>query len=108
MNINQEQLVQAWERTLPEVLESRDSVKVTADQGDSNSLRIHINTAGRTKYEFDFKCTYLDPHEVKVDMLHLAKGGRNDEDSMEIMKNLADDYVRHIHECAQALQNITH
>lgn len=101
-------LVNAWNRTLPEILNSTDSVDVKADPLDPHALQLFIRTAGHSKYGLQFKCVYVDDREVKVYLISAHKGeGCADEES-EVVEELADDYIRHIHECAQALQTITH
>lgn len=105
---NQERWAKEWKRRLPERLKPSDSVEVHADEGISNALLIHMDVAGRSKYSFDFRCTYVDSREVKVDLLDVEQDGIHVDEHTEFIQNLAEDYVRHIHECAQDLQDITH
>ena len=44
--IDQQQLTEAWQRTLPDAMKERDRAIVVPDEGDSKALRITINTAG--------------------------------------------------------------
>ncbi|WP_159885291.1 hypothetical protein [Paenibacillus puerhi] len=107
LRIDQEELVQAWSRTLPTVLDASDQAKVWADGVHSNALRVHITTAGRSLYSFDFKCTYVDSREVQVELVDVERDGRNVDERTDIIQTLVDDYVRHLHECAQQLHALT-
>jgi hypothetical protein len=107
-DIDQERLVEAWKRTLPNTLNETDSAQVMKDEADPYGLRIHIKTAGHTKYSFDFACTYVDSREVRVSLVDVEKDGRSVDEHTEIIQTLIEDYVRHIHECAQVLQEVTH
>ncbi|MED4602147.1 hypothetical protein P9314_15780 [Paenibacillus validus] len=107
LRIDQQELVQAWSRTLPTVLNASDRAEVFADEADSNVLRVHITTAGRNDYSFDFKCTYVDSREVKVDLVDVERDGNNVDERTDVIQTLVDDYVRHIHECAQQLHALT-
>ncbi|MFE5324195.1 hypothetical protein ACFQ88_36500 [Paenibacillus sp. NPDC056579] len=105
--IDQQQLAAAWSETLPTVLNASDRAEVLADEAESNALRLHIATAGHSNYSFDFKCTYVDSREVKVDLVDVEVDGRNVDERTNIIQTMVDDYVRHIHECAQQLHSIT-
>lgn len=105
---NREQLKQAWQDTLPTILNSGDTCKVWLDEADEQSLRIHIDAVGRTEYSFDFKCTYVDDREVRVTLVDAERANRTVDERTEIIQTLIEDYVRHIHECAQNLQRLTH
>lgn len=107
-DINQARLVEAWKDSLPLQLEQTDSLNVRGDTAESKALHIHIDTAGRTKYSFDFKCTYLDDRSVRVDLVDVEKDAESVDERTEIIQDLVADYVRHIHECAQAVQSFTH
>ncbi|SDE32535.1 hypothetical protein SAMN02799630_05164 [Paenibacillus sp. UNCCL117] len=107
LSIDQQELVQAWSRTLPDVLDASDQAKVWADEAQANALRVHITTAGRNLYSFDFKCTYVDSREVKVELVDVERDGNNVDERTEIIQTLVDDYVRHLHECAQQLHALT-
>lgn len=101
-------LIDAWNQALPGILHSTDSADVKADSLDPHTLRIFIQTAGHTKYAFEFKCRYVDDREVNVHLMNAHKGIGCAEEATEVVEDLADDYIRHIHECAQALQSLTH
>lgn len=105
--VNQAALVEAWQETLPTLLNDGDRSNVVGDGVDEQSLRIHIDTAGHTGYSFDFLCTYVDSREVKVDLVDVEINNRTIDERNETIQQLADDYVRHIHECAQALHELT-
>ncbi|WP_178024167.1 hypothetical protein [uncultured Paenibacillus sp.] len=107
MNIDQHTLVDAWQKQLPEYLNPGDSAQVQADAANPQGLRIHINSAGHQFYSFDFQCAYMDPREVRVELVDVERDGQTiAEDSVQIQE-LTGDYVRHIHECAQALSSMT-
>lgn len=108
LNINQQQLVGAWQEHLPTILGSGDKAKVQADEADNRAIRIHIDAAGRQMYSFDFACAYVDSREVKVDLVDVERSGRAVDEYNEKIQELASDYTRHIHQCAQSLQSITH
>ncbi|MBP2001685.1 hypothetical protein J2Z69_002730 [Paenibacillus shirakamiensis] len=107
LQIDQGTLVNAWQQQLPEYLNAGDSARVLADQGDPQGLRIHINAAGHQFYSFDFACSYLDSREVRVSLVDVERGGDHIDESGEIVQEMARDYSRHLHECAQALHRIT-
>jgi hypothetical protein len=108
LNIDQDRLVAAWKRTLPITMNSTDTVTVQADEADEKAVRIHIATAGHSMYSFDFKCTYMDSREVKVELVDVERDGQSVDERGEPIQGLTQDYVRNIHECAQALQELTH
>jgi|SRR5690606_7411188 len=108
LNASQEALLDAWKRTLPETLNPGDSVELFLDQADNDALRIHIEVAGRTGYSFDFKVKYVDDREVEVSLVDAEREGVTVDERTETIQNLIEDYVRHIHECAQALHTLTH
>lgn len=108
LHIDQNRLVEAWKRTLPTTMNSTDSVTVQADAADSKAVRIQIATAGHSMYTFDFKCTYVDSREVKVELVDVEKAGQTVDERGPTIQELTQDYVRNIHECAQALQELTH
>lgn len=103
-----ENLVKTWSDTLPNFFNSTDSVSVKADPLDPHAMQIFIQTAGRMAYGLQFKCVYVDDREVKVFFISAHKGNGCADEESEIVEELADDYIRHIHECAQALQTVTH
>lgn len=100
-------LVEAWQRTLPSTIGEGDRSEVRDDPSDPNALRITINTAGHTGYSFDFLCRYLDKREVQVELTDVEKDGRHVDERTDVIQTLADDYVRHIHECTQVLHELT-
>lgn len=106
-NVDQGTLVNAWQEQLPEYLNPGDTTIVQADHADPYGLRIHINAEGRQDYSFDFQCSYLDKREVKVQLVDVEREGLTVNEQSEQVQNLTEDYVRHIHECAQALHRIT-
>ncbi|HEY4391934.1 MAG TPA: hypothetical protein VGN02_11380 [Paenibacillus sp.] len=106
-NVDQNTLVHAWQQQLPEFLGPGDSAEVLADDSDPQGLRVHINAAGHQFYSFDFSCTYMDPREVKVELVDVEKGGQTVNEQNERLQEMTGDYVRHLHECAQALHRIT-
>jgi hypothetical protein len=108
LNIDQQKLVDAWNRTMPEVLNSSDKAEVFRDVEDANAVRIHIKTAGRQMYSFDFKCIYVDDREVRVELVDAEKDNVSIDERDEVVQQLINDYVRHIHECAQILKTVTH
>ncbi|MGG4554934.1 MULTISPECIES: hypothetical protein [Paenibacillus] len=107
MLVDQGTLVEAWQQQLPDYLNPGDTSIVQADLADPYGLRIHINAEGRQDYSFDFQCTYMDRREVKVQLVDVEREGATVNEQSEQVQNLTEDYVRHIHECAQALQRIT-
>lgn len=102
-----DRLLAAWQRMLPEQLAPGDGVSVNKDGADPHSLLVTIDVAGRTGYSFDFKCTYLDERELRVELLDVERDGHHVDERNEQMQQLIEDEVRHIHECAQALHAIT-
>jgi hypothetical protein len=108
LTIDNKKLAKAWQEQLPQTMNKSDSVKVAADEGDPNALRVFIETEGRSGYSFDFKCTYMDSREIKVDLIDVQQGNLHVDEHTETIQTLIHDYARHMHECAQALQVITH
>ncbi|MBM7567473.1 hypothetical protein [Paenibacillus sacheonensis] len=108
LTINQQELAEAWQRTLPETIQNADRAEVKADEADSKSLRVTIQTAGHQMYSFDFKVTYVDSREIRTTLIDVEKDGRSVDERTDIIQQLIEDYTRHIHECAQALQELTH
>ncbi|CAM3457244.1 hypothetical protein [Marinicrinis lubricantis] len=107
LSVNRNELVGAWQRILPEMLNESDECNIILDQADPDCLRITIETAGHSKYSFDFKCTYMDEREVKVELVDVEQDGVHVDERQEIIQSLIEDYVRHIHECAQSVQQLT-
>jgi fructose-specific phosphotransferase system component IIB len=108
LQVDQNQLVQAWSRTMPIVLNASDQAEIKADAADPRTIWVHITTAGHSGFSFDFKCTYVDSREVKVEFVDVEHEGRNADERTDIIQTLIEDYVRHIHECAQQLHAVTH
>jgi hypothetical protein len=106
--LNQADLVAAWQKTLPSYLNDTDQAKVTQDAANPQRLRVHIATAGRSFYSFDFDVSYMDSREVRVDFKLALVDNKPVDEQTEQVQELIHDYVRHIHECAQELQKITH
>lgn len=107
LNINQATLVGAWQQQLPEMLGPGDSTIVQADAANPNAINVHINVAGHQMYAFDFRCSYQDTREVQVEMLDTRQAGRSCDVYTDTVQELAQDYTRHLHECAQVLHSIT-
>lgn len=106
LQLDQQTLVDAWDEQLIEFLEEGDSSEVTGDV-DPKAIRINIQVAGRSMYELDFLCTYVDTREVDVELLDVDRDDRSvDEHSTEVQE-VVEEYVRRIHECAQALKPLT-
>ncbi|MBO2946046.1 hypothetical protein JJQ72_18885 [Paenibacillus sp. F411] len=108
LNVGQEVLVGAWQERLPTILKPGDRAQVAADLANPQGLRIHIEAAGRQDYSFDFECRYVDSREVQVKLVDVERAGVVVDERNENVQGMAGDYTRHIHECAQALQQITH
>ena len=108
LRIAPEQLVNAWQETLPRTMNASDRCVVLRDEADDKALRVTIHSAGHTGYEFDFKVTYVDSREVKVELIDVEKDNVTVDERTDIIQQLIDDYKRHLHECAQALQQLTH
>jgi hypothetical protein len=106
--INQEDLAAAWQQALPNYLHESDQAKVMQEEAKPKWMRVHIDTAGRSFYSFDFDVTYMDSREVKVEFIAAYQDKKLIDEKKEPIQGMIKDYVRHIHECAQALQSITH
>ncbi|AWB43328.1 hypothetical protein DCC85_03215 [Paenibacillus sp. CAA11] len=107
LNTDQGTLVQAWQQMLPSMLSPGDSAQVLADNADPACLRVHINVAGHQMYSFDFQCIYQDTRELEVKLVDVERSGRSVDEHSDVIQELAEDYARHIHECAQQLQVVT-
>lgn len=103
-----EELVELWAKTLPQTLNDSDKAIVQLDEHDPDLLRIHIETEGRTGYSFDFTARYLDDREVNIELSDVERDRISVDERTEIIQTLIEDYVRHIHECAQILHRYTH
>ncbi|MVP02466.1 hypothetical protein [Paenibacillus lutrae] len=106
--IEREELAKAWMEQLPRTLPESDHARVWPDEADPQAIRIHITNAGRSSYTFDFKCTYVDSREVRVELVDVERDDVHVDETTDIIQNLVGDYIRHIHECAQTLQDLTH
>ncbi|MFC0216369.1 hypothetical protein ACFFK0_28630 [Paenibacillus chartarius] len=107
LTVDNQKVAEAWQMFLPRMLNETDTCKVVADEGDPSALRVNIQTAGRSDYNFDFKVTYVDPREIEVNLVDVQQGNLHVDEHTEIIQSLAEDYVRHLHECAQGVKNIT-
>lgn len=108
MRISQERLVNAWKETLPTTIKATDKATVFADEANPQAIRIQIDSSGHSDYSFDFVCTYVDSREVKVELVDVERAGQTTDERSELIQQLVQDHVRDIHECAQALQELTH
>jgi len=106
--VKSNELAEAWNRTLPTVLNAGDKAEVKADEADAHALRVHIETEGRSMYSFDFHVRYVDSREIAVELSDVEQDGRHIDERGDIVQHLIEDYVRHMHECAQQLQGLTH
>ncbi|MBY0014334.1 hypothetical protein [Paenibacillus typhae] len=107
MQLDQNTLISAWQERLPALMQDGDSFSLQGDAADQNSLLIHFNAAGHQAYSLDFRCTYVDSREVAVDLVDVEQAGRHTDERTDAVQQLAQKYTRQIHECAQALQNLT-
>ena len=108
LRIDPQQLADAWQRTLPRTMNVSDRCEVKQDEADDKALRVTIHSAGHQAYEFDFKVTYVNGREVKVELIDVEKDNVTVDERTDIIQQLIQDYQRHLHECAQALQQLTH
>ncbi|BCG56655.1 hypothetical protein [Paenibacillus sp. URB8-2] len=107
LQLDQQQLVSAWQERLPSFMDDGDSYSVQADEADRKSMLIHFNAAGRQSYSLDFRCTYVDSREVAVDLVDVERAGLHTDERTDAVQQLAQRYTRQIHECAQALKDVT-
>ncbi|UUZ82554.1 hypothetical protein LJK88_00100 [Paenibacillus sp. P26] len=107
LQIEGKALAEAWARTMPMVLNSSEKVEVKPDEAEANAVRVHIIVAGHSMYSFDFKCTYVDSREVDVELVDVERDNVSVDERTGIIQTMVDDYVRHIHECAQRLHAVT-
>ncbi len=108
LQLDQEQLAEAWRQTLPELLQSGDRCKVQPDEADQKALRVSIDIAGHQAYNIDFKVGYVDSREVKVELIDVEKDQKAIDERGGLVQELIHDYTRHLHECAQSLHQLTH
>lgn len=106
--VSGERLLQAWREMLPKLLQPGDGHEIHLDATNPNCLLIHIAVAGHSMYSLDFRCEYVDDREVRVDLVDVQQGSRHIDERNETVQQLIEDYVRHIRECAQQLQPVTH
>lgn len=106
--ISQQELIQAWQNTLPETLNPGDRATVMADEAVPQGMRIHIDNTGHQMYSFDFACAYVDQREINVQLIDVERAGQTVDERTEIIQEMTQNYIRHIHECAQTLQSLTH
>lgn len=107
LELDQHNLVCAWQERLPTLMDDGDSFNIQADEADRNSLLIHFNAAGHQAYSLDFRCKYVDSREVAVNLLDVEQSGIHIDERSDAVQLLAQQYTRQIHECAQALQDLT-
>jgi hypothetical protein len=108
LQMDQEQLADAWRQTLPELLQAGDRCTVLPDEADSKALRITIDVAGHQAYNIDFKVSYVDSREVRVELVDVEKDQKAIDERGGMLQELIHDYTRHLHECAQSLHQLTH
>lgn len=108
LNVPQEDLVRAWQETLPERLTNGDKAEVLSDEADPQALRVHIRTAGHQMMEFDFAVRYVDSREIDIQLTDVERDGQTIDERGDIPQQLIADYRRHLHETAQALHHYTH
>ncbi|GEN34769.1 hypothetical protein [Aneurinibacillus sp. UBA3580] len=107
MSVEREQLLTAWQQALPATFKPTDKVEVYNDPLVQDALHIHINTAGHNHYEFEYRCRYIDPREVQVTLLNIQREGDTVINPTPDIRNLSEEYMRNIHECAQTLHPLT-
>lgn len=107
LQIDQARLVEAWRETLPTTMNSSDRCEVHADEADSRSLRVTISSAGHQMYSYDFKVTYVDSREVEVTLIDVDEDKQSIDERKDIVQQQVSDYIRHLHECVQALHRLT-
>ncbi len=101
--LSRQQLIKEWTQCLPETLKDGQSAEVRGDEKNPDALLIHVEIPGRTDYSFDFRVTYVDSRETKVDLLDAQEGQIHIDERPQIMQSLIEDTVRHLHECAQVV-----
>jgi len=108
LKIDPHELVQAWQQTLPSVLSNTDRATVQGDEADEHVLLITIQTAGHQMFSFDFRVEYVDSREVHAELVDAEQDGITIDERNEAVQELIHNYMRDIHECAQALHKLTH
>lgn len=107
LTIDSQTLVKAWQDTLPTLLKSSDECTIQADAKFPDTLLIHIDNAGRSQYSVDFRVQYVDEREVRVDVIDIEKDDVSTNIQNDAIQKIIEDYMRHIHECAQQLKGLT-
>ena len=105
--VGPKRLAEAWNEMLPQVIDPSDKASAAPDGKDPNTLRIRIENAGRSGWQFEFSCTYVDSREVKVELVSAEQDGEESDERSETAQKLIEKYVRRIHECAQRLKGLT-
>lgn len=108
VQVDQHQLVAAWQQTLTNKLEPGNKATVLPDAANPHAFLIHIDTDGRQSYTFDFHCSYVDSREVDLKLIDVERDGVHIDERTQPVQEMAQDYMRHIHECAQHLHDLTH
>lgn len=101
-------LAKAWSDALPKQLKPSDETTVKEDARDPYSLRIYIRSAEHDNYSFDFLVTYVDSREIQVQLIDVERGRVSIDERNDAVQSRIETYVRAIHECAQALKELTH
>lgn len=107
LTIPQNELTKAWRDMLPKRLAPGDRAEVLPDEADPRAMRVHIETAGRTMMSFDFAVRYVDSREIAIELIDAESDGQSVDERNDVMQGLIRDYRRHLHECAQALHDLT-
>lgn len=107
-SVNQDRLVEEWQSALTNILHDGDESRIWADEADSQAIRVHITTrAKHSLFTFDFKVSYVDAREVKVDLVDVEQNEDHLDAGSDEIQAMIEDYVRHLHECAQTLKKVT-
>jgi hypothetical protein len=107
LSVDPQKLADAWNEQLQLVIGPSDKASVMPDAKDPDTLLIQITSAGHTMYTLDFRCTYVDTREVHVEFIDVDSNGITANEGREIIQSLIEDYIRHIHECAQRVKGLT-
>ncbi|MBD2845466.1 hypothetical protein IDH44_09720 [Paenibacillus sp. IB182496] len=108
LRIGGEALVAAWQERLPELMPPGARAEVLQDGANSQVLRIHIQVPGHQAYTLDYKVSYADSREIRAELVDVDKHGRAVDVEDGPVQELVRDYMRVLHECAQALHSLTH
>ena len=87
LRVDQQQLAEAWQQTLPNTMNSDDRCEVYTDEANDKALRVTIYSAGHTTHSFDFKVTYVDSREVNVELVDVETAGVSVDERTEIFNN---------------------